>query len=224
MTWKVICGDALSVLPTLAAGSVDAVVCDPPYPGEFLPILASAWREAARVVKDDGWLFVMSGQFYLRDVMHGIESAGWQYCWCGNFSTPHANTAIWPRGISAGWKPLLIYGKSRLCFNHWKYDTISPNTRNIDDKENHKWGQSEGQFSTLIRRFDIEGTVLDPFCGSGTTGVACIQTGRNFIGIEISSEYCEIARRRCREAEEAFALYVPPRGESQEEMFTEEPR
>lgn len=38
--------------------------------------------------------------------------------------------------------------------------------------------------------------VLDPFMGSGTTAVACINTGRNFIGFEISVEYCEIAKRR----------------------------
>lgn len=44
------------------------------------------------------------------------------------------------------------------------------------------------------------GTVLDPFCGSGTTGVACMQTGRNFIGIELDAGYCEIARRRIGEA------------------------
>jgi site-specific DNA-methyltransferase (adenine-specific) len=43
-------------------------------------------------------------------------------------------------------------------------------------------------------------TVLDPFCGSGTTGVACVQTGRNFIGIEVFEEYCAIARKRITEA------------------------
>jgi site-specific DNA-methyltransferase (adenine-specific) len=44
------------------------------------------------------------------------------------------------------------------------------------------------------------GTILDPFCGSGTTGVACMQTGRNFIGIELDAGYCDIARRRIAEA------------------------
>jgi DNA modification methylase len=38
--------------------------------------------------------------------------------------------------------------------------------------------------------------VLDPFMGSGTTGIACIRTGRKFIGIEISPEYFEIAKKR----------------------------
>jgi site-specific DNA-methyltransferase (adenine-specific) len=44
-------------------------------------------------------------------------------------------------------------------------------------------------------------TILDPFMGSGTTGVACVQTGRNFIGIEIDSDYFKIAERRIKEAQ-----------------------
>ena len=44
-------------------------------------------------------------------------------------------------------------------------------------------------------------TILDPFMGSGTTGVACVQTGRNFIGIEIEPKYYEIAEKRIAEAQ-----------------------
>jgi DNA modification methylase len=43
-------------------------------------------------------------------------------------------------------------------------------------------------------------TVLDPFMGSGTTGVACMQTGRKFIGCEIDPGYFEIARKRIEAA------------------------
>jgi len=43
--------------------------------------------------------------------------------------------------------------------------------------------------------------VLDPFMGSGTTGVACVQTGRRFIGIEIDPGYFAIAEKRIREAQ-----------------------
>lgn len=46
------------------------------------------------------------------------------------------------------------------------------------------------------------GTVLDPFMGSGSTGVACINTGRSFTGIELSEEYYSTAMRRVRETEE----------------------
>jgi site-specific DNA-methyltransferase (adenine-specific) len=44
------------------------------------------------------------------------------------------------------------------------------------------------------------GTVLDPFMGSGTTGVACVQTGRNFIGYEIDEGYFKIAQKRIADA------------------------
>jgi DNA modification methylase len=53
--------------------------------------------------------------------------------------------------------------------------------------------------------FSVEktrGTVIDPFMGSGTTGVACVKLGRKFIGIEISEEYFNIA---CARIEKAYA-------------------
>ena len=53
----------------------------------------------------------------------------------------------------------------------------------------------------LIEIVDNEQTILDPFMGSGTTGVACVQTGRNFIGIEIDPKYYAIAEKRIKEAQ-----------------------
>jgi site-specific DNA-methyltransferase (adenine-specific) len=63
---------------------------------------------------------------------------------------------------------------------------------------------------SLVRRFIELHTrpgdlVLDPFMGSGTTGVACVQTGRRFIGIELDPVYFAVAERRIAEAQ-----YVPP--------------
>jgi DNA modification methylase len=43
--------------------------------------------------------------------------------------------------------------------------------------------------------------ILDPFMGSGTTGVACVQTGRRFIGIEINEKYFDIAVKRIKQAQ-----------------------
>jgi len=54
----------------------------------------------------------------------------------------------------------------------------------------------------------IGDTILDPFMGSGTTGVACVQTGRNFIGIEIDPGYFEIAKRRIEEAQLQMAMAI----------------
>lgn len=52
--------------------------------------------------------------------------------------------------------------------------------------------------------------VLDPFMGSGTTGVACAKLGRKFIGIELESRYFEIACERIRKAYEQPDFFVPP--------------
>jgi DNA modification methylase len=53
------------------------------------------------------------------------------------------------------------------------------------------------------------GTVLDPFMGSGTTGVACAQLGRRFIGIEIEERYFQIACRRIEDAQRQGRLFEP---------------
>ena len=47
------------------------------------------------------------------------------------------------------------------------------------------------------------GTVLDPFCGAGTTGIVCERWGRAFLGIDLNPAYVEIAERRIREARES---------------------
>ncbi len=61
----------------------------------------------------------------------------------------------------------------------------------------------------IVSSCPIGGTVLDPFMGSGTTGVACVKTGRNFIGIEIDPHYHAIARRRIDAALTERASMLP---------------
>lgn len=59
----------------------------------------------------------------------------------------------------------------------------------------------------LLDKLPVGGTVLDPYMGSGTTGVACVQTGRRFIGIEIDPAYHAIAEKRIAEAQNAVPLF-----------------
>lgn len=53
----------------------------------------------------------------------------------------------------------------------------------------------------MVQRYTADSeTILDPFMGSGTTGVACVKLGRKFIGIEIDPKYFDIACKRIRDA------------------------
>ena len=77
------------------------------------------------------------------------------------------------------------------------------NMKTRQDSKPHPCPRPLDQTMELVANFTIDGgTVLDPFMGSGTTGVACQRLGRSFIGIEIDPAYHAIARRRDR-AEQA---------------------
>ena len=111
-----------------------------------------------------------------------------------------------------------VAGKSGHSTNYGEYvkrpDYSSPDgTRCPSDIiriHNPSWGKDKGLHPTqkpvalceyLIRTYTDEGeTVMDNCMGSGTTGVACVNTGRRFIGIEKSPEYFEVARKRIAEA------------------------
>ena len=62
-------------------------------------------------------------------------------------------------------------------------------------------------------------TILDPFMGSGTTGVACARLGRKFIGIEIEPRYFDIACRRIEEASKQADLFIDPAPQPKQETM-----
>ena len=91
------------------------------------------------------------------------------------------------------------YEDLRYCFNNqkthhsvWNYD--------IDKKQGHITPKPVEMMKNIILHSSKEGSVvLDCFVGSGSTGVACKQLKRHFIGIELDHKYCEIARKRIKE-------------------------
>jgi len=212
------CADCLDVLPTLEAGSVDAVVTDPPYginyqshmrieSERFSKLLGDgklpvAWiPQALRVGKDDACLFsfcrwdaaeelriAIDQHWDLRSQViwdrgnHGLGDLKRQYapihdtCW-------FATKGVWefPNG-----RPKSIYNDMRLSGGELEHPTQKP--VNLMAK-------------IILDLTNEDDTILDPFMGSGTTGVAAIKLGRRFIGVELSREYYDIALRRIQQAE-----------------------
>jgi len=150
---------------------------------------------------------------------------------CGHYQVPYVAQAIqehlrywWIGGmrhmtlkrlpgkwVNVTWKPALWFVKER----RFPGDTECPIDLLQDggkDKRFHEWGQNVYWFAHWVERLcPISGVVLDPFMGSGTTGVACVQTGRKFIGCEIDAGYFEIAQRRIGEAQAQPSLFAMER-------------
>ena len=88
--------------------------------------------------------------------------------------------------------------RGRKVFNAFCKNTVFnfPN----GSKKYHPTGKNLNLFTELIEDNSNENElILDPFMGGGTTGVACINTNRNFIGIELDEDYFEIAKKRIEE-------------------------
>src|SRR3990167_4153509 len=77
-------GDCLDIMRGMEAGSVDAVITDPPYPEEFIPMYSKWWLACDRVLKIGGVCFAMVGQYRLPDVIKSFPDS-WQYLWTGCF-------------------------------------------------------------------------------------------------------------------------------------------
>ena len=102
----------------------------------------------------------------------------------------------------AGRYPSNIIGEVQSA--HQKYFYAPRATRKEKgDYNNHPTVKPVSLMSYLVKIYAPESsTVIDPFCGSGTTGMACIREERDFVGIDMTEEYVEIANKRCKEANE----------------------
>ncbi len=215
MSWAIHNVDCLDFLRTLPDGSVDAVVTDPPYGVGYTGRWNSEWKPIAND-KNLAWLPEWASE--LGRVLAPTCFVACFYGW------PVAG-AFLDSFKMAGFRPTshLVFIKNQMGLGYHtrgKHEQAYLFTRGkakptevgtdvlswtrVRNAE-HPTQKPIDAIEPLVSRFCPQGgTVLDPFAGSGTTGVACIQTGRNFIGCEIDAGYAEIARRRCKEAEEAI--------------------
>jgi site-specific DNA-methyltransferase (adenine-specific) len=197
-------GDCLDFLRTLEPGSVDAVVTDPPY-----GVNIAEWdSDVPPQATLDECRRVSRGVV----VWFGAASKLWAFAdyeprpcrvlvWAPAFSLAKSSS----HGAFYRWHPIAVWGAGSRA-GRLQSDVLR---HNCEGK--HWWDHPGTKPSTLMADLcqwacSDGGTVLDPFMGSGTTGVACVRTGRRFIGCEIDPGYFEIARRRIADEQAKYAL------------------
>jgi site-specific DNA-methyltransferase (adenine-specific) len=236
-------GDCRDVLPTLER--VDAVVTDPPYGVDFKgKVTKHTTSRHEKTYQDDSGFFyavtlpaivaalsvsdrgaVFTGIKMIREYPDPTDVGG-IVCPNGSGRSP------WGFGC---YNPILYYGTS-------PYLAVGlgsrPNATSMSLPGMHITGESLGNSHPCpkpiafmlwtVTAASLSGhTILDPFMGSGTTGVACARLGRKFIGIEIDESYFDIACRRIEEAQRQKDLFIhtpvaqPPEDQRIVDMFAE---
>lgn len=206
---RLILGDCRDILPTL--GKVDAVVTDPPY--------GMAFRSNHRTERYDA--IANDNEEWPLTLCVGLDARHSKYVFC---RWDDVSRVPKPKSLVTWVKNNWSMGD--LEHEHARQTEVAlfypgpnhrfPTGRPTDVIEARRTGghnhptEKPAQLMWAVVRW-TEGLVLDPFMGSGTTGVACAKLGRKFIGIEIEPKYFDIA---CRRIEQAY---------KQPDMFIERP-
>lgn len=215
---RLILGDCFDVLPSL--GKIDAVVTDPPYGigyahgvggGKGGADSLSFKRNTAQIIGDDSpfdptpWLqwpcILWGANHFAQRLPHGRWLAwnklGHKEPWDDHSDVEFAwqNTRAADRIFSLLWKGI-AKGERTTFPGRGHGARLHPNQK------------PEALMVWCIEHLHVAADViLDPFMGSGTTGVACVKLGRKFVGIEIDPKHFEIACTRIRAAVEQRELF-----------------
>jgi DNA modification methylase len=205
--------NCMEVLPTLPR--VDAVITDPPYgigadKGKkgAIPFKGGKAYEMA-YYPDNVW----DNERPSRDmVLATVRAGAVAILWGGNYFADYLQA----QGRWLWWdkcQTMPSYGDGELAWTNLPQTTpkkfVWANNKIFADRiERHHPTQKPLELMAWCMSFigDAE-TVLDPFMGSGTTGVAAIQCGKVFTGIEIEPKYFDIACRRIEQAQKQGALF-----------------
>jgi 16S rRNA G966 N2-methylase RsmD len=191
-------GDFRAVASTkLIDSSIDLIFTDPPYSDESLHLYKDLAKLADRVLKPGGSLITYFGQYALPIVLKYIlENSSLDYWWqlCCIHSGRHQDR-VWNRYVIADWKPLLWFVKGKREKDEVAYYMHDSIVSELTDKILHEWKQSSKEPTHVINGLTLEGqTVLDPFCGAGTTAIAALLLKRRFIGIDRDPQAIEAAK------------------------------
>ena len=203
---RLILGDCRDILPTL--GPVDAVVTDPPYGIGFA---AQPTRyQRANGMERKGW-----DDARPQDVIDGLVARfSAAIIWGGNYFDlpPSRGWLIWAKTGNAPSMADLEMAWTSFDMNARSFEK---SVKSASLEKNLHSAAHPSQKPVALMDWSIGFTppgasILDPFMGSGTTGVACVNLGRSFIGIEREPAYFDIARRRIEEAYRQPRLFSEP--------------
>lgn len=192
--YEFVVGDIRNIEAKL--GIAKAIITDPPYPEKYLNLYHDLGRYSQVVLKDGGSLLALVGQAHLNQVIE-ILSGYLNYHWTLALLLSGPRSMMYQRKVNVGWKPILWFTKGKYSGDAFS-DVIVAGAR---DKNRFEWQQGIEQFDQLVRNFTRPGDmIVDPFCGTGTTGVAAVSLGRKFIGIDIDERRIANAKVRISEA------------------------
>lgn len=204
-------GDCLDRMKEIPDGSVDMVLTDPPYGMSFRSNYRKDRYEKIENDSSLGWIDGFADELYR---VCSKNSA--QYVFCSFHNVDIFKTALQKR---FNVKNLLVWEKNNTSMGDLKGDFApkvefilfmhkgrslirgkrDPNILRFNRTGNnlHPTEKPVDMCEYLISKFsDEDNVVLDPFMGSGATGVACVNTGRSFVGIELDDGYFDIAKQR----------------------------
>ena len=172
----------------------DYIITDPPYLKEYLHLYDVLAKRALDWLEPDGLLVVMCGQSYLAQI-YALMAKHLSYYWTGCYLTPGQPTPLRARQVNTTWKPLLMFTKPDGNYKGKIFGDVFKSDSN--DKRLHEWGQSESGMSAIVSGICLPGTtILDPFLGAGTTGVAAIRHGCLFTGVDVDAECVKLSHAR----------------------------
>ena len=191
--------DCLEFMRSMPDKSVDAVITDPPYGiGVTKMQLGNGIRKIYRGEAD--WDTLPT-----KEIFEEIQRvSNFQIIWGGNyFANALPNSRCWlfwdkHTGGNSFADGELAWTNLDSVVKLFNQAWVGANAK--DTAERHH--PTQKPISLMKWCIDLSGaqTIFDPFTGSGTTGVACMQLGRNFIGCEIDPNYYAIAERRIKQA------------------------
>lgn len=218
MNVKLYNDDYLNVLKDIEDNSIDLVVTDPPYEvitggrnggvkGKPSGILtenkqlmksipkADLWlSECFRVMKDGTHIYIMTNTLNLTNYLNIINDVGFKLhnllVWNKNNTTPN-------RWYMKNCE-YVIFGRkgAAKAINNPSSQTVHSFDNIIGNKQHQTEKPVDLMKFYVENSSNIGETVLDPFMGSGSTGVTCKELNRNFIGIELDKQYFDIATKR----------------------------